>query len=59
VQSAIIVKAPLTIPDAPIPATALPTINIFDEVATPHNREPSSNRQRKNIKTHLEEVSMI
>jgi len=38
-QSAIIVKAPFVIPDPPIPATALPTINIFDDVATPHNNE--------------------
>lgn len=58
-QSAIIVRAPLIIPDAPIPATALPTINIFEEVATAHKREPSSNRPRKDIKTHLDKVSTI
>jgi hypothetical protein len=53
------VKAPLVIPDAPIPATALPTINIFEEVATAHKREPNSNTPRKDIKTHLGKVSTI
>jgi hypothetical protein len=58
-QSAIIVKAPFIIPDPPIPATALPTINMFDEVATPHKREPSSNIAKNIIKTHLAKVSVI
>jgi hypothetical protein len=39
-----IVIAPFIKPDEPMPATARPTINIFEETATPHNKEPSSNR---------------
>jgi hypothetical protein len=54
---AIIVKPPLTMPDPPIPATALPTINIFDEVATPQRSEPSSKRARKTIKQIMKSVS--
>lgn len=38
----IIVRAPLTIPEPPIPATALPTMSIFDDVATPQSNEPNS-----------------
>ncbi len=54
---AMIVKLPFTMPDPPMPATALPTINIFDEVATPDRREPSSNRPRKTMKEIFEELS--
>lgn len=54
---AIIVKPPLTMPDPPIPATALPTMNIFDEVATPQRSEPSSKRAKKTIKQILKGVS--
>jgi hypothetical protein len=57
--SAIIVKAPFVIPDPPIPATALPTMNIFDDVATPHKREPSSNIPKKHINTHLAYISLM
>jgi hypothetical protein len=53
---ATIVKPPFTMPDPPMPATALPTMNIFDEVATPDRREPSSNRPRKAMKQILEEL---
>ena len=44
-------------PDPPIPATALPTMNIFDEVATPERREPSSKRPKKAIKQIEDSVS--
>jgi hypothetical protein len=44
-------------PDPPIPATALPTMNIFDEVATPERREPSSKRPKKTIKQIMESFS--
>jgi hypothetical protein len=36
-------RAPFMIPELPIPATALPTINILEDVATPHIRDPNSN----------------
>jgi glutamine synthetase len=54
---AMIVNAPFTMPDPPIPATALPTINIFDDVATPDRRDPSSKRPRKTMKQIVEEIS--
>jgi hypothetical protein len=41
-----IVIAPFNKPDEPMPATARPTINIFEETATPHNKEPNSNKNR-------------
>jgi hypothetical protein len=54
---ATIVKPPFTMPDPPIPATALPTMNIFEEVATPEMREPSSKRPKKTIKQIVEGLS--
>lgn len=54
---ATIVKPPFTMPDPPMPATALPTINIFDEVATPDRRDPSSKTPRKTMKQIVEELS--
>jgi hypothetical protein len=42
-----IVKAPLINPEPPRPATALPTINILEETATPQRREPSSKTAKK------------
>jgi hypothetical protein len=39
---AIIVKAPFRIPEVPIPATARPTIKIFEEADTAQINEPSS-----------------
>ena len=53
-QAAMIVRAPFIIPDAPIPATALPTINIFDEVATPQSNDPNSKSARKEIKVYFD-----
>lgn len=41
------VIAPLERPELPIPATALPTINMSDDLATPHKSDPNSNRARK------------
>lgn len=43
------VKAPFIKPEPPSPATARPTINILDDVATPHNSEPNS-KTNKNTK---------
>ena len=42
-----IVSAPFDTPELPIPAIALPTINILEEVETPHTNEPSSKRTMK------------
>jgi hypothetical protein len=58
-QQAKIVKAPFTMPEPPMPATARPTMNILDDVATPLRREPSSKRPRKNMKVNVEGVSWI
>lgn len=52
---ATIVRAPLDIPEDPIPAIARPTMSIFDEVATPHIKEPSSNTVKKPRNTHYTE----
>lgn len=46
------VKTPFKIPDVPIPATARPTINIFEEVDMAQRREPSSKMKKKPIKVH-------
>jgi len=50
IHLAMIVKPPLTTPDPPMPATALPTMNIFEEVATALRREPNSNSPKKIMK---------
>jgi len=42
-----IVRAPFESPDPPSPAIALPMINMLEDWATPHSKEPSSNRPRK------------
>ena len=44
--------APFKIPEVPIPATARPTINIFEEVATAHIKDPSSKMAKKAMKVH-------
>jgi hypothetical protein len=49
---AMMVKAPFRIPEVPMPATARPTINIFEEVATPQIKEPNSNMAKKAMKVH-------
>jgi len=38
------VKAPLMSPEPPRPATALPRINMVDDVDAAHNTEPSSKK---------------
>ena len=47
---AMTVKPPLRRPDPPIPAIALPIMNITELVATPHIRDPSSKMDRKTRK---------
>jgi len=51
------VKAPFIRPDPPIPATALPIMNIFEDMATPQRREPNSKRAKKNINVIARKVS--
>jgi hypothetical protein len=51
-HAAIIVKAPFKMPEPPIPAIARPTINIFDDVAIPHIKDPSSKTKKKLRKVH-------
>jgi hypothetical protein len=46
------VKAPFRIPAVPIPATARPTINIFEEVARPQIKEPISKMPKNAMKVH-------
>jgi hypothetical protein len=46
------VKAPFIMPELPMPATTRPTINIFEELATPHSREASSKMAKKARKVH-------
>jgi len=48
------VIAPFCRPAVPIPATARPTINILDDVATPHSRDPNSNRAKKEMNDHCQ-----
>jgi hypothetical protein len=45
--AAMMVMHPFIRPEEPIPATARPTINMVDEVATPQIRDPSSKRKKK------------
>jgi hypothetical protein len=52
-----IVIDPFMIPEPPIPATARATMNIFEEAATPHSSEPSSNIARKERKVNFFNVS--
>lgn len=51
-HSAIIIMAPLSVPEAPMPATTRPAINIFEEVATAHTSEPISNIPKKLRNVH-------
>jgi hypothetical protein len=51
-HAAMIVKAPLIIPDAPSPAIARETISIFEDVETPQSRDPNSKSARKLMKDH-------
>jgi len=50
--AAMIVKAPFEIPEDPIPAMALPTINMVDDWAAPHNKDPSWKTKKKARKDH-------
>jgi hypothetical protein len=52
-EPAIIVSAPLTIPDVPMPEMARPMINTLDELATPLIKDPTSKSRKKLRKTTL------
>jgi hypothetical protein len=49
---AIIVKAPFSIPEVPMPATARPTMNIVEEVDKAQINEPNSKRVKKAMNVH-------
>lgn len=49
-----IVKPPLIMPEAPIPAIARPTINIVELTASAQIRDPRLKNAKKLRKTHLE-----
>jgi len=40
-------RAPLRMPEQPMPATTRPAMSMFDEVASPHISDPSSNIVKK------------
>lgn len=46
------VKAPFRMPEVPTPATALPTISMVEETASPQRRDPSSKMAKKVKKVH-------
>ena len=46
------VRLPFARPEEPSPAIARPTMNIVEELATPHINEPNSKIIKKNINTH-------
>jgi hypothetical protein len=50
--AAIMVKAPFAMPEVPTPAMALPTMNMDDDWAAPHSRDPSSKIKKKTRKDH-------
>lgn len=52
-------SAPFDTPELPIPAMALPTINILEDVETPHTNEPSSKRAMKAIYVYYDIVGFI
>jgi hypothetical protein len=52
IQFEVMVRAPLIRPDDPRPAIALATINILEEFARAHKRDPSSKMPRNIKKDH-------
>jgi hypothetical protein len=45
--------APLSIPEAPKPATARPMMSMFEDTAVPQRREPNSKMPKKTRNVHL------
>lgn len=56
---AIIVNAPLEMPDTPMPAMARPTINILEELATPQIREPISKTTKNPMYVHYKVLDCV
>jgi hypothetical protein len=56
VELAMMVMAPFIKPDMPRPATTRPTINMVEDVATPHMRDPSSNRAKNDKKVYWDKA---
>ena len=54
---AMMVNDPFIKPDVPMPATALPTINMVEDVAAPQISEPISNMAKKPRNDHYWSVS--
>jgi hypothetical protein len=54
-----IVIAPFPTPELPMPAIALPTINMLEEVETPQINEPSSKRAKKTMYVYWSVVSSL
>lgn len=50
--AAMMVKAPFEMPEDPAPAIALPAMNMDDDWAAPHSRDPTSKRKKKARKDH-------
>jgi hypothetical protein len=46
------VRQPFRFPAAPSPETALPAINMVEDVATPQSREPNSNKAKNARNVH-------
>ena len=51
------IVAPFIIPEVPIPATARPTINIFEDVASAHIKDPNSKMAKNTMKVHWDVTS--
>lgn len=54
-----IVYAPFSNPELPSPATALPMISMFDDVAAPHNKDPNSKTAKKLRNAHFNESLLV
>jgi len=52
-EALMMVNAPFTSPAPPSPATALPTINMLEDTATPQSKVPNSKRARKERKVYF------
>lgn len=56
--AAAMTKLLVTTPALPKPATARPTIKVIEVRATPHNRDPTSNKNNEARNTFLTEKSL-
>lgn len=51
-DAAMVLKAPVAMPEHPRPAMARPTINMEDDWAAPQSADPTSNMKKKTRKHH-------